>query len=268
MNWWRVLVKVAGSSIGRWRTGAASDEDARLMQALLESGALSNRHGVNEKCDAFSCVFVNWKTRFRSPPARLAFAMTVTVMTRPFFRAAIIFIPARRSRDGFSKCSEADRSGGAQSGRLELAREVTRRENPLTARVMVNRIWQHLTGRGLVATPDNFGKMGAQPTHPELLDYLATRFMDEGWSVKRLIREIVSSRTFSLSSTPCEGVTERDPTNDYLSHARVVRLEAEAIRDTLLAVAGNLKLGHEGPRRARVLQDADRSGQTTATGSD
>src|SRR6185503_5197999 len=77
---------------------------------------------------------------------------------------------------------------GSGSGRLELARELTRRENPLTARVMANRVWQHLTGRGLVATPDNFGRMGEKPIHPELLDHLAAKFIADGWSIKRLIR--------------------------------------------------------------------------------
>lgn len=112
---------------------------------------------------------------------------------------------------------------------------------------MVNRVWQHLTGRGLVATPDNFGKMGEKPTHPELLDHLATKFMEDGWSVKKLVRYIVTARFWQLSVKPGARTAELDPNNDLLSHANVRRLEAEAIRDGMLAVAGNLKNGHRGP---------------------
>jgi hypothetical protein len=137
--------------------------------------------------------------------------------------------------------------GKTDSGRLALARELTRTDNPLTARVIVNRVWQHLFGRGLVATPDNFGRMGELPTHPELLDHLATKFMGDGWSIKRLIRYIVTSQTWQLAAEPPPGASEFDPNNDLLSHARVRRLEAEAIRDALLAAGGNLKSGHTGP---------------------
>jgi hypothetical protein len=137
--------------------------------------------------------------------------------------------------------------GSRSSGRLALAREITRRDNPLTARVMANRVWQHLFGRGLVASPDNFGRMGEKPTHPELLDHLATRLMADGWSVKSLIRYIVTSRTWQLSSTPPPGAEKIDPQNELLSHAHVRRLTAEQIRDSMLAVAGNLHSGHTGP---------------------
>src|SRR5690606_37392447 len=85
-----------------------------------------------------------------------------------------------------------------QSGRLELAAWLTSDRNPLTPRVFVNRVWQHLYGRGLVSTVDNFGVNGDEPTHPELLDHLATRFISEGWSVKRLVRSIVLSRSYQL----------------------------------------------------------------------
>src|SRR6185312_16292091 len=89
----------------------------------------------------------------------------------------------------------------AQSGRRELADAIANPQNPLTARVMVNRIWYWLFGRGIVATVDNFGRLGEKPTHPELLDYLATRFVENGWSIKKLIREIVLSSAYQQSST-------------------------------------------------------------------
>lgn len=133
------------------------------------------------------------------------------------------------------------------SGRLELAQWLTDPKNPLTARVMVNRIWQHHFGRGLVATPNDFGKRGSPPTHPELLDYLALRFQREGWSVKAMHRLIMLSRTYQLASTPPAGSAEKDPSNEFLSHFQRRRLEAEEIRDSLLAFSGALERGAPGP---------------------
>jgi mono/diheme cytochrome c family protein len=129
-----------------------------------------------------------------------------------------------------------------QSGRLQMANWLANRNNPLTARVMANRVWFHLFGRGLVETVDNFGAMGEMPSHPELLDYLAIRFMDQKWSTKQLIREIVLSRTYQLSSTHHEANYNSDPENKYLWRMSRKRLEAEAIRDAILATSGKLKL--------------------------
>ena len=127
------------------------------------------------------------------------------------------------------------------SGRLELAKWLTSRENPLTARVMVNRVWAHLLGRGLVETVDNFGASGAAPTHPELLDHLATRFMDGGWSVKSIVRTIVMSRTYRLSGQNQTINAVADEDNHLFWRANLRRLEVEAIRDSLLAAGGMLK---------------------------
>jgi hypothetical protein len=135
----------------------------------------------------------------------------------------------------------------ATSGRLQLAEEVTDPKNPLTARVMVNRVWHWLFGQGLVATVDNFGRMGAEPTHPELLDHLASEFIAHEWSIKHLIREILLSETWQRSCQPPAEAGELDPSNRLWSHANLRRLEAESIRDSLLAVAGNLKLECYGP---------------------
>ena len=131
--------------------------------------------------------------------------------------------------------------------RLALAEALASPQNPLTARVMVNRVWHHLFGRGLVPTVDNFGRLGDQPTHPELLDHLAAQFIAEGWSFKKLIRELVTTRAYQLASEPTAAARERDADNAYLSHFRVRRLEAEAIRDTLLAVSGRLDATPFGP---------------------
>ena len=125
------------------------------------------------------------------------------------------------------------------SGRLELAKAIACATNPLTARVMVNRIWAHHFGEGIVRTPSNFGQLGERPTHPELLDYLAARFVENGWSIQALHREIVLSATYALSSENIEKNARLDAGNRLLWRANVRRLDIEAVRDSMLAVSGN-----------------------------
>lgn len=137
------------------------------------------------------------------------------------------------------------------SGRLALAEWLTQEDNPLTARVAVNRIWQHLFGRGLVATVDNFGANGDRPTHPELLDWLASDFKTNGWSVKHTIRRIMTSRVYQLGSEGNSASEEIDPANHLLWRANHRRLEAESIRDAMLVVSG--KLDAEPARGSVVL---------------
>jgi len=129
-----------------------------------------------------------------------------------------------------------------QSGRLPLAHWLSHRDNPLTARVYVNRVWQKLFGRAIVATPDDFGVNGEKPTHPELLDHLAIRFMENGWSIKTLIRELLLTRVYGLSTVAMATNLERDPDNVYLWRMPPRRLEAENLRDAILAVSGQLDL--------------------------
>jgi len=133
------------------------------------------------------------------------------------------------------------------SGRLSLARAITDPGNPLTARIMVNRIWHHLFGRGLVETVDNFGMQGKAPSHPELLDHLALTFMHEGWSVKRMVRHIITSAAFRRSAEPTAEAVRKDPDNLLLARYPLRRLEAEAIRDAMLAVSGRLDTAMYGP---------------------
>jgi len=124
--------------------------------------------------------------------------------------------------------------------RRALADWLASPENPLTARVMVNRVWQYHFGRGLVATPSDFGARGSAPSHLELLDTLAARFMKDGWSLKKLHREIMLSAAYRRSSRPTPGVSDKDPENQFLSHFRRRRLDAEEIRDVVLQSAGTL----------------------------
>lgn len=127
-----------------------------------------------------------------------------------------------------------------QSGRLQLAQWIASDDNPLTSRVIVNRIWQYLFGVGIVRTPDNFGTMGEAPSHPELLDYLASEFMADGWSVKRLIRQLVLSRSYQQSSDAGPEKRPVDVENRLFWRMNRKRLEAEAIRDAMLQISGQL----------------------------
>jgi hypothetical protein len=143
--------------------------------------------------------------------------------------------------------SKPEAYAGAVGGRLRLAEEIASPHNPLTARVYVNRVWHWLFGRGIVASVDNFGRMGEPPSHPELLDQLAVELMRDGWSTKRLIRRIVLTQAWQRSSLPTESAMQNDPANRWWSHASVRRLDAESIRDSMLSVAGNIKVNDSGP---------------------
>ncbi|MGZ8901095.1 MAG: DUF1553 domain-containing protein, partial [Limisphaerales bacterium] len=154
--------------------------------------------------------------------------------------------PARLGEEvprGFLSLVEHVESGTLKadsSGRLELANWIADERNPLTARVIVNRIWQHLFGRGLVNTPDNFGSMGELPSHPELLDYLASEFIKDGWSTKRMIRRLMLTSAYQLSSEHDEKAHSVDPENRYFWRMQRKRLDAEALRDAVLAINGSL----------------------------
>lgn len=133
------------------------------------------------------------------------------------------------------------------SGRLELAQWIASPDNPMTAKVMVNRIWQHHFGQAIVRTPNNFGKLGVAPTHPALLDYLARRFIESGWSIKVMHRLIMLSAAYQQSSEPGPRTLAADPDNELLGRMNRQRLEAEPFRDAMLAVGGSLDQTMGGP---------------------
>lgn len=146
-----------------------------------------------------------------------------------------------------------DRRTYADDGRLQLAQAIASPQNPLTARVIVNRVWQQHFGSGLVATPDDFGTMGQKPSHPELLDHLATWFMQHGWSLKALHRYILTSATWQQSSAVQSRAQTKDPANRLLWRAAPRRLEFEPLRDSMLHVAGRLDTSLGG--RGAMLDD-------------
>ena len=175
---------------------------------------------------------------------------------------AVVHRLSQRSRDDEDALTDLlnERSRGGweadlmtqQGDRLTLAEETVSPENPLFARVAVNRLWHHLFGRGLVPSVDDFGPMGRTPSHPDLLDWLATDFIANGWSIKHTLRSLVLSRTYAQASIPHPDIDATvlasvDPTNTLLHHMPVRRLSAEAIRDSLLAVSGSLDPTLYGP---------------------
>ena len=133
------------------------------------------------------------------------------------------------------------------SGRMKLAQKITARNNPLTSRVAANRIWHHLMGTGIVESVDNFGVLGKMPTHPELLDHLATSLMADDWSVKRIIRRVVLTRTYQMASKPNPAALTIDPNNNLLHRSRIKRLQGETIRDSMLQISGDLDETMFGP---------------------
>jgi hypothetical protein len=232
-------------SLDRWHRDEIDADTAKLMNWALEHelfelnqfqpGRLGSQlAGIAEQLDAIS------KT-LPAPVHVLAIAdgtgQNDHVHIRGNYRTLGEEVP-RRLLEALGGSNQAEFHQG--SGRLAIARQIADPANPLTARVMVNRLWQHLFGRGIVASVDNFGVLGDAPTHPELLDYLAQQFVTEGWSIKRLIRSLVLSNTYQMSSAPDGQGDQLDPQNLLLHRMRIRRLEGEVIRDAMLAISGRL----------------------------
>ena len=176
--------------------------------------------------------------------------------------------PAQQVDRGFLKVLDFDGHAeikATRSGRRELANWLTSKDNPLTARVMVNRIWMHLLGEPLMGSPNNWGTTGQMPTHPQLLDYLAVQFMDQDWSIKSVIREIVLSKTYQRSSSYSSRNYVVDPDNKLLWRGNPRPLDAESLRDSVLAFGGNLNL--ERPFASEIAQQGDKRIGRTFDGS-
>jgi hypothetical protein len=180
---------------------------------------------------------------------------TMVMRELPAPRKTTVFIQGDFTRPADSVTSRTpavlhplpDRSDGATANRLDLARWLVDPANPLTARVIVNRVWQQYFGRGIVETENDFGLQGSLPSHPELLDWLAVDFVEQGWSLKQLHRQIVSSKTYRQSSHLRPELLEKDPQNYLLARQRRLRLDAEIVRDVGLAVSGLLSAKLGGP---------------------
>ena len=236
------------AALRAWVDREAADDEIRLINWMLSSGLLTNRlENTTEGSTIRELVL-----RYRDAETRLATPRTVNGMIDheagydyPLDVRGNYNDPGDPVPRGFPQLlvswePGSDKLPNKEKNRLALAGRVANPRNPLTARVMVNRIWHWLFDTGLVATPNDFGHLGDPPSHPELLDYLALRFVEDGWSVKKIIRSILLSRTWRQSGKVSALAVDVDPRNRLLSRYPLRRLEAEALRDSLLSVAGQL----------------------------
>lgn len=233
-------------AIVAWQENRLTDEQADLLEQCREEGLLSDR--LDQSAQLKTLVQRYRQLEEKLPvPTRVPGVDESGGTDQPLYVRGNHKTPDKAIPRRFLEAIDPAPYPSEGSGRLQLAESLLRDDNPLPRRVIVNRLWLHLYGRGIVETPDNFGKLGVLPSHPELLDYLAARFVEEGWSLKRAIRQMVTSRAWQLSSVPPDGAREIDPDNRFLSHAHIRRLEAEAIRDSLLRIAGELQEQRYGP---------------------
>jgi len=198
---------------------------------------------------------INFKNRYDTMRALYSYdggvprAMAVEDVPKP--QNAHVFIRGNPNNPGietpghFLSCLSSGEPVNFKDGRLELARAIASKDNPLTARVIVNRVWMHHFGAGIVRTPSDFGLRGDLPTHPELLDHLAVQFMESGWSIKKLHRTIMLSAAYQQSSANNSEARKQDPENQWLWRMNRQRLDIESLRDSVLAASGQLenKLG-------------------------
>lgn len=226
-------------AVEAWRSGSMEPAQAAYLDAFVRAGFLPSSLGASAHLDGLVAAYRELEEGvpiYRRAPGVLDEAgPDQPLLVRGDHRNPGEPVP-RRYLEALGGTPYSDPG----LTRLRLAEEVADPRNPLTARVMVNRIWRHLFGRGLVSTVDNFGRVGGPPSHPELLDYLAHEFVRDGWSVKRMVRRLVLTAAYRLASEPSPRALQVDPGNALLQHMPARRLEGEAIRDSLLSVSGRL----------------------------
>ena len=248
--------------VQRWCKEQTQAGDGPVLDWLLAHQLLSNKAEPGSPLAALVA-------EYRRVEQSIAFPRTVNSMDERDTVKAGLHFNVRGNVDSLAEvvmpdflqmfAGRNDVAKSTGSGRLELAASLLQVEHPLTSRVYVNRVWQWVFGTGLVATPDDFGRLGDKPSHPELLDWLAREFMREGWSTKKLVRRLVLSETFRQSGLVSATARERDPANRLRHHYPTRRLEAEGIRDSMLAVSGRLDATLYGrpinPHRSTELAD-------------
>jgi len=232
--------RIAGwfnAAVRRWCAQKTQSGDREVLDWLLANGLLSNEATQGTR-------LAQLVADYRRVEAGITFPRMVNSMDEREVSAARYPLNVRGNVDVTGELIEPASlrmlHGDHPANRLALAESLVDPEHPLTARVYVNRVWQWIFGTGLVATPDDFGRLGDKPSHPDLLDWLAREFIREGWSTKKLVRRLVLSETFRQSGMAGQAASEIDPANRLLHRYPTRRLEAEAIRDSLLAVAGRL----------------------------
>jgi hypothetical protein len=244
-TWVRQFSQAAKAAIEDWSRQSLSADHAELLDLLASNMVLPNDLD-DDRCrrlvEEYRKVESDLVVATRVPCLEETAGQDFPLLTRGDHRQPAEVVPRR-----FLEVIDGRPYESAGSGRLELAERVLAEDNPLTRRVLVNRVWQNLFGVGIVSTPDNLGRLGAEPTHPELLDWLAVRLPQLDWSLKSLVREIVTSETWLRSSVASPEALSKDPENRLLGRATVRRYEAESIRDALLLVTDNLDSSMYGP---------------------
>jgi hypothetical protein len=237
------MIRSLEASLDRLIADQATDEDVRWVNRWILSGAFSFNETTLEKLQAMIKLYQQSDSNFPALTWIPGVVEDHLALDHPWLQRGDHHQPGHLEPRRYLNAlkSQPTKYQGTSSGRLQLALEITAPENPLTARVMVNRIWYWLHGEGIVPTVDNFGRMGEPPTHPELLDALALEFLAKGWSTKEMIKTIVSTKTWKRSSIPTQTSQSIDPNNRFLAHANLRRLEAESIRDSMLCITGKLK---------------------------
>ena len=229
-----------------WGRDEATEAQAALLDAGVRHGMLDASTTASTKLAALIGEYRRLEAELAEPRRAPGFleaeGFDMPLFVRGEYKQPAAIVP-RRYLEAFD--TKAFVTTG--SGRLELAAKIAAPDNPLTARVMSNRLWHHVFGRGLVGTVDNFGRLGDQPTHPELLDYLSRRFVDQKWSVKTALRELLLTDAFQRSSLPTASALAKDADNSLLSHVRVRRLGGEALRDSLITLSGRMEHRMYGP---------------------
>ena len=235
----------------------AAEKEKAALEPQIKDAAKEAKAALEKKRDELAARIkaINGETehaKFFAPVAPKAFAvhdraktddMQITIRGNPYALGDKV----KRGVMNVASWGELPTIPANQSGRVQLADWLVDPRHPLTARVTVNRIWQKLFGEGLVRSVDYFGVRGEAPTHPELLDHLATRFVKSGWSQKQLIRAIVLSHAYRMSSAHNAVAMTKDPDNRLLWRMNRQRLDAEAIRDSMLAISGKLVPANGGP---------------------
>lgn len=261
-------------AVHAWTTGLAdeaTDDERAAYESRIEFLAAFVQHGLLPTSMEQIPGAEQTVAEYRKLEAGIQLPIRVPGLIESAGRDAPLYIRGNHKTPGdpvprrFLDTVDNEPFQSKRSGRLELAEHILADNNPFTSRVLVNRLWHHLFGTGLFATPDNLGRLGEKPSHPELLDQLAQQFVADGWSLKTAIKHIVSSEAFQRASTPVAAAAETDPDNRLLSYYPVRRLEAEAIRDTMVALSGSADRRMFGPgahgnsRRRSVYVDTIRN---------
>lgn len=233
-------------AIQAWGKDLASNSQIRLIQAARDLGLIQRSTPLPTKLQKALDHYYELEQAIASAN-RIAGLLEAEVADQQLFIRGNHRQPGATIPRRFLEVIDATPYDTRESGRLQLADDLLRDDNPLTSRVFVNRVWHYVFGAGLVRTVDNFGQLGELPSHPELLDSLAVRVRQQGWSTKSLIRELLLTRAWRLDSKSSPEAQLLDPDNRLLSHANLRRLNGEMLRDSLLAVSGRLDNTMFGP---------------------